>query len=115
MGKNTIALEQNGVVVRGLELRHPDVVQYFSTIDQDELEVAFVRAVEVGTFCLQRASTCNDFDFVRRQVDALLGAVEKTVLTMPSQVRNRTSCPNRNRRWSSACTNPNTRQQLRKG
>ncbi len=86
MGKNTIALEQNGVVVRGLELRHPDVVQYFSTIDQDELEVAFVRAVEVGTFCLQRASTCNDFDFVRRQVDALLGAVEKTVLTMPSQV-----------------------------
>ncbi|MGA7241682.1 MAG: hypothetical protein WBX19_00805 [Terracidiphilus sp.] len=68
MSASSICFTDSAVQITGVELHHPDVVQYFHTVEEEDLERAFERAVEVGTFCLQRASACQDFDFVRRQV-----------------------------------------------
>src|SRR5262249_16370352 len=54
------------------------------TEDQSQ---AFIRAVEVGIFCLERASTAKDTNFVKRQVERLLGEMESRVGTIPTKVR----------------------------
>ena len=42
---------------------------------QADRELAFTRAIEIGTFCLERMSTSGEMDFVKREVDGLLAKV----------------------------------------
>jgi hypothetical protein len=42
----------------------------------------FARALEVGAFCLERASTSQDMEFVRRQADRLMGEVASAMRTI---------------------------------
>jgi hypothetical protein len=44
------------------------------------------RALEVGAFCLERASTSQDMEFVRRQADRLMTEVAAAVRTIPTTV-----------------------------
>jgi hypothetical protein len=46
----------------------------------------FARALEVGAFCLERASTSQDMEFVRRQADRLMGEVASAMRTIPTTV-----------------------------
>ena len=57
-----------------------------ATAAEDEREVLFTQALEVGVFCLERASAARDIDFVRHQVETLLQTVETAMLTLPTQV-----------------------------
>jgi hypothetical protein len=42
--------------------------------------------VEVGTFCLEHASAAQDLEFVRREVESLMGEVEKRVSSIPVEL-----------------------------
>src|SRR5712691_8141738 len=75
-----------GIHVVDLEVPGKPVAEYFNGLPMDARELALVQAVEVGVFCLERASGVRDLDFVRSQVDGLLTAVEKMVREIPVTV-----------------------------
>lgn len=77
MSGGSITVLDNTVRVTDLVIARKDIADYFRAIPAEELEAAFVRAVEVGIFCLERASTTRDTEFVRRQIEGLMAQVEK--------------------------------------
>lgn len=86
MNTSQIAVGETTISITQLEIHRKDVVNYFKVIPHNELVGAFVRAVEVGTFCLERANASQDLEFVRRQIESLISAVEKSVSVMPAEV-----------------------------
>ena len=69
--------------IRKLEIQEPEVVDYIGRLREDEREPALVQALHVGVFCLQRAQITQDTDFVRRQIERLLGDVTQAVEKIP--------------------------------
>jgi gas vesicle protein len=69
--------------IRELEIQEPEVVDYISRLNEDEREPALVQALHIGVFCLQRAQTTQDTDFVRRQIERLLADVTQAVEKIP--------------------------------
>ena len=63
------------MTITQLLIHRKDLVEYFKKIPDAQLIDAFISAMEVGTFCLERANAAQDLDFVRRQVDSLIGIV----------------------------------------
>jgi len=76
----------DGIHVVDLEIPGKPVAEYFNCLPMDARELALVQAVEVGVFCLERASGVRDLDFVRSQIDGLLTSVEKMVREIPMAV-----------------------------
>lgn len=72
--------------VGDLEVIGKPVAEYFGALPTDERELGLIQAIEVGVFCLERASGVRDLDFVRSQVDGLLKAVERTASEIPGTV-----------------------------
>jgi hypothetical protein len=53
---------------------------------QADRELAFTRAIEIGTFCLERMSTSGEMDFFKREVDGLLARVSEAIGRIPGSV-----------------------------
>lgn len=92
MGKTTatppkIEVGESGIRLRDLEIPRRSVAEYLRGLPEEDQELAFVEAVEVGVFCLERASGARDLDFVRRQVDSLLATVDQAVSAIPQAVQ----------------------------
>jgi len=81
-----ITVRDATVLVNNLEIRRRDVANFFAGISQEEIEDAFTKAVEVGVFCLERATAAQDMDFVRRQIDSLVTTVDRRLSAIPSEV-----------------------------
>ena len=81
-----IVVHAKGVQVRDLEIPRKDVADFLESMPEEERETTFIRAVEVGVFCLERARTSQDTEFVRRQVESLLGQVERATGTIPHEI-----------------------------
>jgi hypothetical protein len=75
------------VILHGFEIRNPDVAAYLAQQPTEDQRRAFLQAVEVGVFCLERASTAKDTEFVKRQVERLLNELESKVGAIPHKVR----------------------------
>jgi hypothetical protein len=75
------------VTLHKFQIRNPDIASYLAEQQTAHQSQAFIRAVEVGIFCLERASTAKDTDFVKRQVERLLSEMESRVGTIPAKVR----------------------------
>ncbi len=76
------------VRVADLVVLSRDVADYLRQFPEEEHETIFVQAVEIGVFCLERARTSQDTEFVKRQVQGLLNQVEQSVAEIPSKVEN---------------------------
>jgi hypothetical protein len=87
MADTRIIVLEAGIQVVNLDIPHKDVADFLRGLPEEEREPMFIRALEVGIFCLERARTSQDTEFVRRQVDSLLGKVEKAVETIPDQTQ----------------------------
>jgi hypothetical protein len=86
MGESRIEVLETAVRITSLDVARKGVADYFRAVPEDELELAFTQALEVGVFCIERASAARDIDFVRHQIDGLLRSVETTVSTLPGQI-----------------------------
>lgn len=49
-----------------------DVAAYLLALDDDDRSQAFVHAVEVGVYCIQRATATVDIEFVKRKVNEVV-------------------------------------------
>lgn len=83
----TIRIE-NGckVLVEDLTIERREVAEYLGRIPDAEWGEATIRAVEVGVFCLERASLSRDLDFVRQQLEQQVRAVGEAIGQLPAQV-----------------------------
>ncbi len=86
MSGQKIIVRDGGIQILNLEIPRKDVADFLRSIEEDEREATLIRAVEVGAFCLERARTSQDTDFVRRQVESLLGHVEKATGLIPHEI-----------------------------
>ncbi len=83
----SIELSDYGVRIRDLEIPRREVADHLRGVPEGEREQVLIQAVEVGVFCLERARTAQDLEFVRRQVESVLGEVQKAVNTIPGAVQ----------------------------
>ncbi|HEY1159598.1 MAG TPA: hypothetical protein VGE83_03160, partial [Terracidiphilus sp.] len=67
MSKRITVLERS-LRITDLEISRKDVVDFFRSIPEDDIETTLISAVELGVFCLQRAHMSQDTEFIRRQV-----------------------------------------------
>jgi hypothetical protein len=86
MSSGQIVVGDSSMTITQLLIHRKDLVEYFKKIPDAQLIDAFISAMEVGTFCLERANAAQDLDFVRRQVDSLIGVVEKRVAVIPTEI-----------------------------
>jgi hypothetical protein len=84
--KNVIEVMDAGVYVRQLLIPRSDVANYLRAVPEEDRVIAFIHAVEVGVFCLERSRGGADMDFVRRQIDGLLDHIERAVSAVPGAV-----------------------------
>lgn len=71
--------------ITDLEVEGKDIADFYRSIpEQDRLSV-LAKAIEVGTFCLQRGQTAQDAEFVKRKIAELLIAVEAAVTDIPAR------------------------------
>jgi hypothetical protein len=82
-----ISVTDGSVQINDLEIVRRDIADFLGKIPEAERESAFIRAVEVGVFCLERAQTGQDTEFVRRQVEGLISKVEKATEKIPERIQ----------------------------
>ena len=86
MGAANIEVLESAVRIRDLEVARKDVADFLRGIPEEEREVTVVRAIEVGAFCLERARTAQDLEYVKRQVEGLVHQVGDQVKQIPGDV-----------------------------
>jgi hypothetical protein len=83
----TILVLEAGIRITDLDVPKKDIADFLRTVDEADVETTLVQAIEVGIFCLERARTSQDTEFVRRQIDLLINHVEATVKRIPEETQ----------------------------
>jgi hypothetical protein len=86
MSSGQIVISDSTITITQLFIHRKDLVDYFKRVPDEQLVDAVISAMEVGTFCLERANAAQDLDFVRRQLDSLIGVIEKRVSAIPAEL-----------------------------
>jgi hypothetical protein len=81
-----IILEDSVLRIEGLRVTSSDVVGFFRQVEEPKRAEVAVSAIEVGVFCLQRAQLGASLDFVRLEVDRLIGAAGSAMAAMPDNL-----------------------------
>src|SRR5439155_1878654 len=79
VGNARIELSDTGIRIVDLDVLSKDAADFLWRVDEPEREAALVQVIEVGIFCLERARTSQDLDFVKRQVESLISTVRTAV------------------------------------
>jgi hypothetical protein len=85
MTGQTVTVGENSITVSQLEIKVPEVVDFFRTLPDPERVPALVKAVEVGVFCIERGRTAQDADFIKRKIGELIAQVEEAVVEIPTR------------------------------
>jgi len=81
-----IEVRNDCILIRNLEIRLFDAVDYLQQLPEYEHEDFCRNALEVGFFCLQRTQTRSDTEFFKRQFDSLLSELYAAVGTIPNTI-----------------------------
>jgi hypothetical protein len=87
MAQSSIIILGNGIRIIDLEVPRKDVADFVRSALETERENTLLRAIEVGVFCLERAGSAQDLEFVRRQVESLLDKVQDAVVGIPQETQ----------------------------
>jgi prefoldin subunit 5 len=82
----SIEVREVGVLVHDLFLPGREVGEYLRTFPEEERIPALEQALKVGIYCLERARSVQDTEFVRRQVEAVLRQLEQASQAIPGAV-----------------------------
>lgn len=83
----SITVQPDVIVIHDLEVRSREAAAWLEQVAEEQRPAALQRALEVGVCCLQRANQSQDLDFVRREVEALLGKVDAAAQLIPGRVQ----------------------------
>lgn len=87
MSDSKIEVSDSGVRIIEMLIPRRDVADFLRKLPSGDYEAAVIRALEVGVFCLERASTSQDLDFVRRQVESLMRDLQIVVGNIPGETQ----------------------------
>src|SRR6516165_7679674 len=87
MAHGSITVLGSGIRISDLEVPRKDVADFVRSAPEAERENILLRAIEVGVFCLERAGSARDLEFVRRQVESLLDKVQEAVGGIPQETQ----------------------------
>ncbi len=73
-----------GIRLTNLDVPSKDVADFFRDKEPEARVELLIRSLEVGVFCLERAQTAQDTEFVKRQVQMLLADVAAAVKGIPA-------------------------------
>lgn len=82
----SLDIYENGIRIRELDVPRQSVAEFLRGSQEDARLDRLVEVIEVGTFCLERASAARDIDFVRHQIDVLIRSVEAAVRALPVEL-----------------------------
>lgn len=82
-----IVLRSGGLLIERLEVPDREVADYLEALPEPERPQRLVHAIRVGVFCLQHAGAAQNTEFIRRQVEQLLGEVEKKAREIVPEIR----------------------------
>jgi hypothetical protein len=82
-----VSIDNGQVFVANLLIPSREVAAYLETFPEPERPETLARATEVGVFCLERASTSRDLDFVRQQLNQQLQLVITALQQIPANVK----------------------------
>jgi len=83
----SIDIDGDVIALHSFQICSADVVAYLAAQATEDQARSFIRAVEVGVYCLERASSAKDTEFVKRQIERLLSELESRVSAIPAQVQ----------------------------
>ncbi len=83
MSNTRIEVSESNVRILDLQIDRPDVAQFLLARPEAERASALARSIEIGVFCLERATAGQDLEFVRRQVETLLAQVKAEISALP--------------------------------
>lgn len=86
MEQASIEVLEDGIRIVSLDILRKGVAEFLRPVPDDEREGRVVEALETGVFCLERASSVRDLDFVRSQVDGMLDHIERGISDLPAIV-----------------------------
>jgi len=84
MDNGKVILGEASIRVLDVEVPSKDVADFFRAKEEALWEETLIQALQVGVFCLERAQTAQDTEFVKRQVQMLLADVGEAVKGIPS-------------------------------
>jgi hypothetical protein len=87
MADTRIELSDGGIRIERPDVPSKDVADFLGRVPEPEREVTLLHAIEVGVFCLERARTGQDLEFVKRQVESLINAVRVAVEKIPEETQ----------------------------
>ena len=87
MGDTRIEVFDTGIRIVDVDVPSKDAADFLQRVDEPKREAALVQAIEVGIFCLERARTSQDLDFVKRQVESLISTVRTAVEKIPEETQ----------------------------
>lgn len=83
MATPQIEVREASIHIVDLEVTRKDVADYLRGLPEEERPQAVAQAIEVGVFCLERARSGFDTQFVRREIEGLLAHVEQVTKEIP--------------------------------
>ena len=87
MTGHRITVCESGIEINALKIVGQQVADFFRQVSENQREETFIRAVEIGTFCLERSRNAQDVEYVKRQVESLMTAVDRKVAAIPDEVQ----------------------------
>lgn len=82
-----VELDGDKVHLHNFSICNPDIAAFVRQQADADREAAIVHALEVGVFCLERASAAKDTEFIKRHVERLLTETEAKVAAIPVAVQ----------------------------
>ncbi|MEH2338890.1 hypothetical protein [Nostoc sp.] len=81
-----IELRDDCIIIRNLEIRLFDAVDYLQPIPEYDYEAVCINAFEIGFFCLKRIENRSDTEFVKQQFNVLLNELYQAVNEIPNTI-----------------------------
>lgn len=84
---SSLLLEDSGVVIEKLRVNSPELMEYLGEVPPDDQATKLLNVIEVGLYCIQRATDSKEIEFVRSRLANLLDSVESAVTAIPETVQ----------------------------
>lgn len=84
---NNVMVTDLEITILELSISNKDSAAFLLRVPEADRVPVLQKAIEVGLFCLERGQNAGDVEFVRRQIEGLLGSVEQAVGKIPDQAR----------------------------
>lgn len=83
----SVEVDGDEVRIDNFCFKNADLAEYLRPIAAEQWPAEIIKALELGIFCLVRATASRDAEFVKHQAERVISTVESRVGVLPKQLR----------------------------